>query len=201
MRVRDVMSRPVHTVRPDDRVESAAALMTSRAVTALPVVGADGVLAGMVSEGDLLWHRVLPDRTAHLLPVAAPGARPVTVAEVMTTGPRTVAAADDLAEVAEAMLRWDVRSMPVLDEDGEVVGIVSRRDILRAMVRGDDVLALEVQHRLDEYAGAPHRWQATVVDGVATVSGPFADDTERTVVSILARTVPGVSATLFPPGS
>jgi hypothetical protein len=68
-----------------------------------------------------------------------------------------------------------------------------RRDILRAMVRGDDVLAAEVQHRLDESAGG-HRWTAVVEGGVAHVTGEFGSDTERGVVAVLARTVPGVAA-------
>lgn len=193
MRARDVMSRPVYTVRPEDRVESAAALMTTKSVTALPVVDGEGALVGMVSEGDLLWHRVPPDHTAHLLPVDGGADRPGAVAEVMSPRPLTVRPEDDLADAAEVMLRKDVRSLPVLDDDGSVVGIVSRRDILRAMVRGDDVLANEVQHRLDEYAGVSRRWTATVDDGVALVSGTYSDEIERAVVAVLARTVPGVA--------
>nr|WP_260415614.1 CBS domain-containing protein [Actinoplanes digitatis] len=100
----------------------------------------------------------------------------------------------DVAEVADQMLRNDVRSMPVVDDDERLVGIISRRDILRAMVRGDDVLAAEVQHRLDEYADGRSRWTATVEDGVATVTGEFDDETERTVVTVMARTVPGIAA-------
>ncbi|GID91559.1 CBS domain-containing protein [Amorphoplanes digitatis] len=99
-----------------------------------------------------------------------------------------------MAEVADQMLRNDVRSMPVVDDDERLVGIISRRDILRAMVRGDDVLAAEVQHRLDEYADGRSRWTATVEDGVATVTGEFDDETERTVVTVMARTVPGIAA-------
>jgi CBS domain-containing protein len=90
------------------------------------------------------------------------------------------------------MLDNDVRSMPVLD--GQViVGIVSRRDILRAMVRSDDQLTIEVQHRLDEYADGRRRWTATVDGGVATVAGEYSNETERAVVMVLARTVPGVA--------
>ena len=98
-----------------------------------------------------------------------------------------------MADVADMMLQHDVRSVPVLD-GRVVVGIISRRDILRAAVRDDDVLTREVQHRLDEYAGAPGRWTATVHKGNATVAGSFADENDRTVVTVLTRSVPGVTA-------
>jgi CBS domain-containing protein len=195
MRTRDLMTSPVHVTSPHDSVESAAALLTGASVTALPVVDAKGCLVGMVSEGDLLKLRVPEDPTAHLWRHlnADPQRRPGTVAEVMTHRPLTTTPDADVAEVAETMLKHDVRSLPVL-EGREVVGIISRRDILRAMVRGDDVLAKEVQYRLDEYAEGGRRWSVVVDGGVATVAGGFRSDTERTVVMVLARTVPGVSA-------
>ncbi|WP_030440527.1 CBS domain-containing protein [Actinoplanes subtropicus] len=193
MRAKDVMSSPVHTVKQTTTVESAAQLITAKAVTALPVIDDGGRLVGMVSESDLLWHRVPSDPTAHLRrPDTDPADRPGMVVEVMSPYPVTTRPDADLAEVAEQMLEHDVRSMPVLDA-GAVVGIISRRDILRAMVRGDDVLTAEVQHRLDEYANG-HRWTAVVDGGVARVTGDFDDDTEQGIVTVLARTVPGVAA-------
>jgi CBS domain-containing protein len=195
MRVKDVMSSPVFTVEQTSTVEAAAALMTARSVTALPVLDEGGALVGMVGESDLLWHRVPADPTVYLRPLPDPDPvqRPGMVVEVMSPYPVTTRPDADVAEVAAAMLECDVRSIPVLD-DGDLVGIVSRRDILRAMVRGDDVLTAEVQHRLDEYADGQRRWTATVEAGVARIAGDFDDDTEEHVVAVLARTVPGVAA-------
>jgi CBS domain-containing protein len=195
MRVKDIMSSPVYTVEQTTKVAAAATLMTAKSVTALPVLDEAGGLVGMVGESDLLWHRVPADPTAHLRPLPAidPAERPGLVAEVMSPYPVTTRPDIDVAEAAEAMLEYDVRSIPVL-EDGDLVGIVSRRDILRAMVRGDDVLTAEVQHRLDEYADGQHRWTATVEDGVVRIAGDFDDSTEQGVVAVLARTVPGVTA-------
>ena len=195
MRAGDIMTSPVHTVGPDASVESAAELLAAKTVTALPVVDDDGALVGMVSEGDLLWHRVPTDPTAHLwrhLDQEAPRP-PRTVREVMSTRPVTTTSDADVADVADTMLQRDVRSVPVVD-GRKVVGIISRRDILRAAVRGDDVLTREVQHRLDEYAGTPGRWTATVHKGVASVAGLLRNETERTVVAVLTRSVPGVTA-------
>src|SRR3954447_26151204 len=194
MRAKDIMSSPVHTVLEVTTVEAAAQLLTTKAVTALPVVDTTGRLVGMVSESDLLWHRVPADPTAHMrrMPDTDPANRPGMVGEAMSPYSVTTRPDADVAEVAEQMLEHDVRSMPVLDA-GAVVGIISRRDILRAMVRGDDVLTAEVQHRLDEYARG-HRWTAVVEGGVAHVSGEFNDDTEQGIVAVLARPVPGVAA-------
>jgi CBS domain-containing protein len=194
MRARDIMTSPVHTVGPDTTVESAVRRLTAASITALPVVDDTGALVGMVSEGDLLRHRVPADPTAHVRRDLDRDAerRPRTVREVMSTGPVTTTADADVADVADMMLRRDVRSVPVLD-GRVVIGIISRRDILRAAVRDDDVLTREIQHRLDEYAGTPGRWTVTVDSGSATVSGSFADDTDRTVVAVLTRSVPGVT--------
>lgn len=194
MRARDIMSSPVHTVTHTASVESAAQLMAAKAVTALPVVDGEGHLVGMVSESDLLWHRVPRDPTALVrrLPGTDPADRPGMVTEVMSPRPLTTCPDVDVAEIAETMLSSDVRSIPVLD-GGALVGIISRRDILRAMVRNDEVLAREVQHRLDEYADGRHRWTATVSGGIATVAGEYVNGTEQAVVTVLTRTVPGVA--------
>jgi CBS-domain-containing membrane protein len=198
MRAHDIMSRPVYSVRTTDTVESAAALLTEKKVTAAPVIDEAGELVGMVSEGDLLWHRVPEDPTAHMWRGVSdgPDERPRVVADVMSGSPVTTWPDADVADVAQMMLRHDIRSVPVVDH-GDLVGIVSRRDILRTVVRGDDVLEREIQHRLDEYAGGERRWTATVTDGMATVDGRFDDEVEREVVSVLARTVPGVRRARF----
>lgn len=195
MRAKDIMSCPVYVIEQKAPVESAAELMTAKSVTALPVVDAGGALVGMVGESDLLWHRVPSDPTVHprRYPDTDPDYRPGTVMEVMSPYPVTTAPDADVAEVAELMLEHDVRSMPVLG-NGEIVGIISRRDILRAMVRTDDTLAQEVQHRLDEYGDGERRWTVSVDRGVATVVGDYTNDTERAVVALIARTVPGVAA-------
>lgn len=198
MRARDVMSRPVYTVGACDTIEYAAALLADRKITAAPVVDPTGRLVGIVSEGDLLRHRVPHDPTAHARRnLDEPGGRPKLVRDVMNTEPVTAWPEADLADVAALMLRHNVRSVPILD-DGEVVGIVSRRDILRTVVRTDEVLRDEVQHRLDEYADGIRRWNVSVVDGVAGIEGAFIDEPERTIVTVIARTVPGIAAVRVP---
>lgn len=194
MRARDIMTRPVYTVRPDTTIEQAAALLAEHGFAAAPVVDEDRVLIGIVSEADLIRHRVPADPTAHLWREAAEDhtARPHTVEDVMTRAVITAYPDTDVADIARQMLEQSVRSIPVLDR-GDVVGIVSRRDILRTVIRTDDVVAAEVQRRLDQYAVGRRRWTATVDDGVVQVSGHFEDEVERQVIAALARTVPGVA--------
>jgi CBS domain-containing protein len=201
MRVRDLMTSPVQVVNPDAPVESAAELMTTYAVTALPVVNDGGRVIGMVSDSDLLWHRVPAE--PHGDPRRHPGTepparRPGVVVEVMSEYPITTTPRADVADVAQLMLDHDVRSLPVL-ADGRLVGIISRRDILKAMVRDDRTLAADVQLRLDDYAGRPGLWTAEVVSGVATVHGRIPNEQQRAVVTVLTRTVPGVASVCLEP--
>jgi CBS domain-containing protein len=196
MRAQDIMTSPVYAVRVDSSVEDAAAMLAAREITAAPVLDEADEVVGMVSEADLLWNRVPADPVVHLWRSAGGDAlpRPRSVADVMTTPVVTARPSDDVADIARTMLERDIRSIPVID-DADLVGIISRRDIMRAMVRTDDVLCHEVQHRLDEYAGGIRRWTAAVTDGTAVIDGSFDNDVERQVVAVLVRTVPGVAAT------
>ena len=186
MRAADLMTRPVHTVRADDAVDQAAALLSANNITAAPVVEpSSGDLIGIVSEGDLLRARMA-------LAGLDGDRRPTTVADVMSRTVVTLPPDASVADVAEAMLRHNVHSVPIVDEVNGVEGIVCRHDLLRAYVRTDDVVQLDAQHRLDDYAAGRREWSVTVLDGVAVIAGRYTDEVERSVVKVLVRTVPGV---------
>jgi CBS domain-containing protein len=181
MRARDVMSRPVYTVGITETIEYAAALRADRKVTAAPVLDATGRLVGMVSEGDLLRHQVPHDPTAHARHNPEDtGSWPNLVRDVMSTQPVTAWPEADLADVAARMLRHNVRGIPILHEE-QLVGIVSRRDILHTLLRTDQVLRDEAQHRLDEYANGVRRWRviAGTVPGIAAVRDALTVDLLR----------------------
>lgn len=128
MKARDVMSSPVITIRSDTPVPAAAALLVSHGFTAAPVVDPHGELVGIVTEADLVRGRVTPEGWP-----SAYGAE-ASVATVMTLAPICFRPEDDVADVVELMLDLGVRSVPIVD-DGRLVGIVSRRDVLRTVAR------------------------------------------------------------------
>jgi CBS domain-containing protein len=90
------------------------------------------------------------------------------------------------------MLGGHFHALPVVEE-GLLIGMVSRRDLLRTMVRDDDVIKSKVRGLLDDYAGSRRHWSVEVNAGAVTVRGDFADEAERSIVGALAHTVPGVS--------
>ena len=136
MRARDVMTSPVITLRPNAPVHAAAALLCSHGFTSAPVVAPAGALVGIASEADLMRGRIAPDGW-----VVPPEPDP-SVGEVMTTAPAAMRPEDDLADVVARMLDARTRSVPIV-EDGKLVGIVTRRDVLRVVARreltSDDV--------------------------------------------------------------
>lgn len=82
--------------------------------------------------------------------------------------------------------------MPIVD-GSRVVGIVTRRDLLRIVGRADEVIERDVRHRLANYCG-PDRWTVNVRDGVVSLGDEYDDETERHVAQVIAEGVPGVVA-------
>jgi CBS domain-containing protein len=192
MKARDLMTRPVITVRPETPTGEAAALLGKHQITALPVVDVDSRLLGMISEGDLLRNQIRRDGEAELREHES------RVGALMTSPAVRVAESDDISDVAGLMLYSNVHSVPVVDAE-EVVGIISRRDLVRTLVRTDDALAAEVRTRLDAYGGRPGRWDVDVQDGAVIINGDFDDHVEEQVARALARTVPGVRTVALNP--
>jgi CBS domain-containing protein len=197
MRARDIMTTPVTAVRPETPVKEAAAVLAGNGFTALPVVSAEDRLIGIVTEADLVRDRVPRDPRA----LCHPGEQMATVAtttvgEVMTTPVVAMGAGTDVAVLAKALLDAGHRSMPIVD-GSRVIGIVTRRDIVRVIARDDHTIAEDVRHRLEIYGGH-RRWQVEVHDGNVSIGDQFDDETDRHVATVLAEAVPGVvRATAF----
>ncbi|MEV8438742.1 CBS domain-containing protein [Actinosynnema sp. NPDC051121] len=181
MRARDIMTSPVITVSSTEPLREAAALMTAHGFTALPVVDG-GRLVGIVTEADLLRGRY----------GAVPEALDAPVAEVLTTPVYGMDPAAPAELLARVMVDDRVRCIPIVD-GSRVVGVVTRRDLVRVLTRTDDVIAADVRRRLAVYREAVH-WTVSVDDGDVTI-GTVGDDAEvDRLAAALAESVPGVVA-------
>jgi CBS domain-containing protein len=196
MRAQDVMSGPVVTARPDQPVKEIAALLATRGFTSAPVVDDDGHLVGMVTEADVLRDRIPPDARTRIWQDILPTARPATfVAEVMTTPAVAVTPGADVCEIARMMLDDHVRAVPVVDGGRGVVGIVTRRDLVRAIATDDATVLTAVRSRLGLYGGGD-RWTVTVHEGVVTIVDDFDNADDRHVAQVIAESVPGVASVI-----
>lgn len=148
--VRDVMTTDVVTVAPDQTIETAMGVLVDKGVDAAPVVDADGAVVGVLSTGDL----IVQDAQVHAPTVISlfgayielPSWRKefeddfkkavgAVVSEVMDDEPVTCGP-DDTVEVAATLMHdHDASRLPVV-EDGHLVGIIARGDVLRAIVHG-----------------------------------------------------------------
>jgi CBS domain-containing protein len=192
MRARDIMTSSVITVRPGTTVQDAAALQAGRGFTALPVVDDDNRLIGIVTEADLVRDRFPRDARSLIHGAPAAGAAVVaeTVGEVMTSPVASMGPGTDVAVLTSALLEARQRAMPIVD-GSRLVGIVTRRDLVRVVGRDDDTITREVRHKLEIYGG-PNRWDVQVHCGVVTIEDQFDDDADRHVATVLAESVPGV---------
>lgn len=145
MRVSDIMTRNPVTVRLDASLEEGVATMLKARVSGLPVVDAQGVVVGMITEGDLLRRAELgtaPHPAGWLSSFLGPGhcARDYvrthgqTVRDVMAREVIFVSPQAPLSEVVALMEAQQIKRLPVLQQ-GRLVGIVSRADVLRALVQ------------------------------------------------------------------
>ncbi len=152
MQVKDIMNTGVVTVSLDDTVEHSARLMMEHNISGLPVLDPRGRLAGMVTEGDLI-RRAARFKTPGFLPVLGGliflddpqdfvaelrRAMALHVGRLMSREVYTVRPDDSLEKAATMMLRRQVKRLPVVDGQGLLVGIVSRRDLVEALYPAEE---------------------------------------------------------------
>jgi CBS domain-containing protein len=195
MRAADLMTTAVLTVPPDAPAKRAARLLVDRGFCALPVVDGENRLVGIVTEVDLIRNRLLPDprRLIEADPEADPptppeGAAP-SVGGVMTPDPIVVHPGTDAVTISTLMLDRHLRAVPVVDCD-RLVGIVTRRDLLRTIARDDEAIARDVRRRVAMVTRLS--WDVRVSDGVVELSAERADADDRHVATVVAAALPGV---------
>ncbi|HEY5988841.1 MAG TPA: CBS domain-containing protein [Streptosporangiaceae bacterium] len=197
-RVRDVMTTNVVTARRTMSYKQVARLMTEHKVNAIPVVAKNGHLLGMVSEADVLrkeerkFRRLVAGLSWSARRDLAK-ARAGTVAELMTSPAITIHPDAPLGAAARIMNAHHIRRLPVLDAAGDLIGIVSRRDLLSVFLRPDAEIAAEVESVLaDILLEDSDRVTTSVQDGVVTLSGALSSEDMAPVAVQLASDVAGV---------
>jgi CBS domain-containing protein len=147
MLIKDVMSKPVVTCTPWDTAKAAATLMKTHSIGAIPVVSdiSDPLLEGIITDRDLCIDVVTAARSSEL----------VAVADVMSCIPVTCQPEDTLEGCMELMRNCQVRRVPVVDQRGRCVGIVSQADITRYAPAEDVAVTLREISDVPRSSGAP----------------------------------------------
>ena len=198
----EVMTHDVVTAAPETPFKEIAGLFADHDVSAVPVVGADRRLLGVVSEADLLRSTAeLPDlegRWAGVRLLSQERGMPdaETAAQLMTSPTVTAQANWNLVETARTMQRKAVKRLPVTDETGRLVGIISRSDLLRPFLRSDTAIRDEIEHDVlsDTLRLAPDTIRVRVDDGVVRLTGRVAERADIRVIVRLCRSVDGIVA-------
>jgi len=202
--VRDAMTRSVVTVPLIAPLSEVARLLVDNRVSGVPVVDVDGTVLGVVSEADLLVKEQGPDAIRHR-PLSrflgdSKKARAqvtkleaITAANAMTAPAITITSGRPIHEAAAIMTARRVNRLPVVD-DGRLVGIVSRADLVRAYVRSDEELARTIREDviLRVLWLDPDQFTVVVEGGVASISGRVERRTTAEMIERSVRMVPGV---------
>ncbi|GAA2211798.1 CBS domain-containing protein [Nonomuraea monospora] len=203
--VADVMTTDVVTVTAPTPFKDIAEALIAGGISAVPVVDDDGHVLGMVSEADLLrkeefreqfyregYRPPLRARLRH--PKGREKAEGDTAAELMTSPAVRVSPRAATVEAARLMDAHDVKRLAVVDGDGRLVGIVSRRDLVKLFLRSDEEIAREVREDVLDRS----LWVDTegvevgVHQGIVTLSGWMERRTEAAIAVRMTGRVNGV---------
>jgi CBS domain-containing protein len=183
MKVEDIMTREVVTVPPGASLKEAAHLLVEHRISGLPVVDDHAHVLGVVSEADVLRKEA----------VDGPKLEARVVGEAMTAPALTIEAHRPVRLAARLMIEKGVNRLPVVD-DGTLVGIVTRADLVRAFVRTDAEIAQEIREDvvvrglwLDK-----HSVQVEVDDGEVTLAGRLDTRADAELLQALVGRVAGV---------
>jgi CBS domain-containing protein len=204
MRVRDIMTTAVITVGTEASFHDLVGLMLDKGISGIPVVDEERRPIGIVTEADLVSKEAYGARR-RVLDVAAAAAfgaeniwavksRGMKAHELMSAPVRTVRLDDLVQLVAARMVTMGVKRLPVVDDGGHVVGIVSRSDVLQLFHRPDRMITIDIDRVLRDPLLVPddHDVTATVHEGTVTLAGRVSAPSHRRLIEAMIREVPGV---------
>lgn len=214
MKARDVMVSPVITVDEHSTVRDVAKLLIAHRISAVPVVDHAGKIVGIVSEADLIhrqeagterptswWLAMISgDRALAAEYVQSHATR---VADIMTKDVETAHTDTPLHEIADLFEEKHIKRVPIVNDAGDVVGIVSRANIIQAVASARPSLEITIPDvmirerliaQLKNHSWSHvHKLNVTVTNGVVDLWGFAESEKERQAIRVAAESVPGVS--------
>ena len=179
--VKDVMTTRVVSVTKDASFRAMAAALHEYRISAFPVLDDEGKVIGVVSEADMLAKQALESE-----PEGMPGmiagllrrkehekARGTTAGDLMTSPAITVTPDDTLERAARLMYTRKVKRLPVVDENGHLVGIIGRADLLIMFDRSDEDIRREILDQVirHDLHTDPAVFTVEVKEGIVTLEG------------------------------
>jgi CBS domain-containing protein len=215
MKARDVMVSPVITIGENDTVRDVAKLLLAKQLSAVPVIDHAGKLAGIVSEADLLHRReagterpsswwlslISGDRVLAAEYVQSHATR---VKDVMTRDVQTAHPDTPLYEIADLIEEKHIKRVPIVNDGGDLVGIVSRANIIQVVASARPKLEIStpdaiIRERLlaelkKQSWSHVHKLNVTVTNGVVDLWGFAESEKERQAIRVAAESTSGVTA-------
>jgi CBS domain-containing protein len=202
MKVKELMTTEVRTVTPDTPLKEVASVLAEVGISGLPVVDEEGRVLGVVSEADILYKEQArrSRRSGPLAWFVDVGAFDAalkgaarTAGETMSEPAITIGPERSAAEAARLMIERNVNRLPVVRGE-ELVGIVTRADLVRAFTREDPVIAEEIREDVLKRAlwVDPDAVTVEVADGEVTLTGGLEGRSDVQLLLTLVGRVPGV---------
>lgn len=198
-RIESLMTTRVATVRQDTAFKEIVRILAERKVSGVPVLDAESRVVGVVSEADLLAKE--GERQPTLVRQlwsrrTLAKARAMTAGDLMTAPAVTIGPTDTVVHAAQVLDRHGIKRLPVVDAHGDLVGIVSRRDLLSVFLRPDADIRDEIQREVFERALSTPVVMGTVSvdvrEGVVTLSGEVERRTMVLISESMTNRVDGV---------
>jgi CBS domain-containing protein len=212
MKARDIMVSPVITVKPSASIQEVAKLLLARRISAVPVIDDQGKLVGIVSEGDLMHRAEAGTERRHswwlegflgdeVLAAEYVKSHARKVADVMTRHVISTSPDTQLHEIAALMEKKSIKRLPIV-QDGHLIGIVSRANLIQAVASGRRVLEIPVSDTIirDKIMASlsAQAWahtglvNITVNNGIVDIWGLAGSESERKAILTIAESTPGV---------
>lgn len=200
MKLSEVMTRDPVAVGPETPLKDVAAILLEHRISGVPVIGERLEVLGVVSEADIVVKEAGPDPRDRRLISWLLGGRAVdrarvaarTAAEAMGSPAITVTEQRTVADAARLMTDLGIKRLPVVNDDGVLIGIVTRTDLVRAFSRGDDEIEHEIRELLEALWLDEPGLRLRVERGEVRLTGEMGRRSDAEVLVRLTRRVPGV---------